>query len=127
MDPINRLNGVLEALRRQIAESARRMDADQTATNRSTDTTQSQTAPKPTLGELKNRIRERLKTIDNGDVSHKRGRRIFLESVLSWEFGDEVLADPRFHEIIDNVQDTIAADPDTDRQFALLLEELRRA
>jgi hypothetical protein len=58
-------------------------------------------------------IRKRIGSIDPNDSD--RGRkafRIFLESVLLGEFGNELMNDPAFYELVDTVQRHIEEQPE---------------
>lgn len=62
-------------------------------------------------GGLKALIELRVRHIGADDPA--RGRkafRIFLESVLLAELGEELNADPRFHQLVDDVQRTLESD-----------------
>jgi hypothetical protein len=57
-------------------------------------------------------ISQRVKSLDPDDP--KRGRkafRIFLESVLLTEFGDTLINDPGFYQMVDDVQNAMEQDP----------------
>jgi hypothetical protein len=126
MEPtIDRLSTVMEVLRRQIAESAQRLD---TKGGKAPAPTTSGNAPaKPPLQDVKRRIRERLVTISPQDPDRaKKAQRLFIESVLAWEFGDALLLDNRFSEMLDRVQEGLAALPDMNQQFEKLLETLQK-
>jgi hypothetical protein len=61
---------------------------------------------------MSNLIGQRVKALDPDDP--KRGRkafRIFLESVLLAEFGESLINDPAFYQMIDDVQQTMEQDP----------------
>jgi hypothetical protein len=126
-DPtIDRLSGVMEVLRRQIAESARRLDAHG-KTARSGLATPGAESTKPPLAEVKRRIKERLAAIPHGDPDRaKKAQRLFIESVLTWEFGDTLLLDKRFEEMLDRVQQGLASVPAATQQFDAFLASLER-
>ncbi|HEY5800280.1 MAG TPA: hypothetical protein VIT92_08660, partial [Burkholderiaceae bacterium] len=56
--------------------------------------------------------RKRVQALDPDDPG--RGRkafRIFLEAVLLGEFGNGLINDPGFYQMVENVQDTMERDP----------------
>jgi hypothetical protein len=58
-------------------------------------------------------IEVRIKQIARDDP--QRGRkafRVFLEAVLLSHFGERMLADPQFYQLLDDVQRAMQADPD---------------
>lgn len=125
MDPISRLNGLMEVLRRQIAESARRLDAHGKT---GTPATRSPSAAAPTavsVQQLRRQITDRLRAIDKTDPRQgDKARRVFFESVLLWEFGDALLRDRRVDDVIDHIETAFRSSPDLDRQLGELLNQL---
>ena len=51
---------------------------------------------------------------------------MFLESVLSWQFGDELLLDRGFEEMIAGVQEALQSHPRLEQRLAQLLRDLAR-
>lgn len=124
MDPITRLNRLMETLRQQIAGSVKRPDAG--AGQSASHEVQSEGRPeRPDIQELRSRIAARVLALDAGSPDRKRrARRIFFESVIAWEFGDQLLLDSEFSRMIDNIEETVQADPEMDQQFNELLASL---
>lgn len=68
-----------------------------------------------------------LRSLDPNDPRRQqKARRVFLESVLSWQFGDELLLDRGFEEMIAGVQEALHAHPRLEQRLARLLSELAR-
>lgn len=123
MDPINRLNRLLETLRQQIAESSRRPN---TSRPQAADTSSSKGPAKLALPDLRRRIQERIQLEPATLDGQRRAKRLFLESVLIWEFGDGLMLDKQYQHMLDNIQAALEADPETDKQFSELIAELSR-
>lgn len=124
MDALTRLNRLMETLRQQLAGSVKRTDA---TTGRSTASEiQSRGRPeRPSIQELRSRIEARLLALEAGAPDRRRrARRIFFESVLAWEFGDQLLLDSQFSRMIDNIEETVQTDPEMNQQFDELLSSL---
>ena len=51
---------------------------------------------------------------------------MFVEIVITWEFGEQLLQDPQFTELTKDVVKTMEQDPTTWKQLQTLLYELRR-
>ncbi|HEX7634768.1 MAG TPA: hypothetical protein VF427_05740 [Noviherbaspirillum sp.] len=62
---------------------------------------------------LESLIAQRIQGIERDDP--QRGRkafRVFLESVLLSHFGEQLINDPKFYQLIDDIQMSMEADPD---------------
>lgn len=76
-------------------------------------------------------IVQRVRAIADDDPQRRRKAfRIFLESVLSSELGGDLINDPAFHRLIDQVQQSMEANqellPAIDRAGGFLLDSARR-
>ena len=122
MDPINSLGRMIELLRRRVAETApaeraRRSAADPGAAPGP--------PPAPTIDTLKSTISRRLGRLDADDPGHDaKAARIFVESVIAWEFGDDVVNDARYRDLIDHIDGQLQADAQVRKRFAAMLREL---
>lgn len=124
MDPVGRLDQVLQLIGRQMAERASRLDAGTLAPSRAAVTVPARRAA---LGQLKEKVRGRLRSLDPHDPGRQqKARRVFLESVLSWQFGDDLLLDRRFEEMIAGVQEALQSHPGLEQRLAQLLRDLAR-
>lgn len=127
MDSVGRLNNIIEVLRRQIAENGRRMEATGKNTLSSKAQTGSGPMARPGLPELKLRLQARLRHLDPADPDKARkSQKLFLESVLAWEFGDSLLLDRRFGDLVEEIHKTLASHPDIEKQLTDLLVTLPR-
>jgi tRNA A37 N6-isopentenylltransferase MiaA len=118
---ISRLNAVMETLRRQLSETERRSGPENSRTSTSSSRTPA-SSPQRSLAQLKQRVRDRLKNIDPSDPQRKsRSRRIFIESVLAWEFGEQLLSDRKLDEFVEQIQTAMSSQPDIDQQLSELL------
>lgn len=122
MDPINRLDQVMQVIGRQMSERAARLETSG-ASARSVAPVGS--ARRPSLAALRSKVQARLQSIDPHDPRRpERARRVFLESVLAWQFGDALLLDRGFADIVAGVQEALQAHPQADARLDQLLAEL---
>jgi len=122
MDPINRLDHILQLIGRQMSERASRLDSGAKLASLSGP---ARTPRRPSLAALKRKVQDRLAEIDPDDARRAdKARRVFLESVLTWQFGDELLLDRGFEEIVAGVQEALQAHSQTDARLDQLLREL---
>lgn len=74
---------------------------------------------------LRDRIRERIRALPAGEAGRDaRATRIFVESVLVWEFGEAMLEDPQFASLVERVDDQIAGDESLRSQLRGFLDDL---
>lgn len=122
MDPVSNVGHLLEALRKQLAESPRKAATGSKAG-------QSQGAPaaaRPDIGQLQKKIGEKLQRIDSGDPkSRQKSVHVFLESVLLWEFGEQMMDDPKFYALLDEVQSSMESDHALQESLSTLISQLR--
>lgn len=74
---------------------------------------------------LESLIAQRIQGIERDDPH--RGRkafRVFLESVLLSHFGEQLINDPKFYQLIDDIQMSMEADPDIRNLVGSAIEHL---
>jgi len=122
MDPINRLDQIMRVIGQQMSERAARLEAGGKPLPAAAPT---RLARRPALTALKSKVQERLKALDPDDPRHpEKARRIFLESVLAWQFGNELMLEPGFAEIVSGVQEALRAHSQADARLGELLRDL---
>jgi hypothetical protein len=122
MDPVNRLDQIMQVIGRQLSERASRLEAGSKSLPTSLP---ARAARRPTVTALKSTVQKRLRNIDPDDPRRAdKARRIFLESVLAWQFGNELLLERGFEEIVSGVQEALRAHPQADARLSQLLAEL---
>jgi hypothetical protein len=122
MDPVSRLDQILQVIGRQMSERASHLEAGAKTIGSATP---ARAARRPSLAVLKSKVQQRLRALDPNDARRAdKARRIFLESVLAWQFGDELLLDRGFEEIVSGVQEALRAHPGVDARLVQLLGEL---
>lgn len=124
MDPVNSLGNIMEVLRRQISDNAQRLDrAGKTGSQRSAAHATKTNAPAPK--ELRALIQERIKGLSSNEPQYQhKAKRLFLESVMIWEFGSDIARDQRFGEMLQTIQETLESSPDTQQSLDKLLQQL---
>lgn len=124
MDPISRLNRLMETLRQQMTQSTKRVATPRQDT--ASNTARAQT-PRQTVSELRQQIRTRVRAIaPNSPDRDRQVRRIFFESVLAWEFGEQLLLDSQFNRLIEGIEEAFEQDSETDRELRNVLTDLAR-
>lgn len=123
MDPINSLSKIMETLRRQASSGSDRLNQKQAQTKENNEVSR---ASKPNLKQLEQQIATRIIKLDQDDPNKfKKATKIFVESVLAWEFGTELLQDSRFSEIIKKVETTIEQEPKLKKELGELINQFQ--
>jgi hypothetical protein len=122
MDPISGLSGIMQALRQRLADRNEKGAASK-AHDTAVDTSSRRSA-KADISDLRRQIATRLNALQAEERTSPRAARIFVESALAWEFGDEILTDPEFAKLASDVQQAIDGSPETRERFAELLKGL---
>lgn len=122
MDPISGLTGIMQALRQRL-EKRTEKTASSTA-HGNADKSKPRRAARADISELKSQIAARLSALKPEERTSPQAARIFVESALAWEFGDEILTDPEFARLASDVQQSIDGSPETRDRFAELLKDL---
>jgi hypothetical protein len=123
MDPVSNVGHLLEALRKQLAESPRKAG---TGAKAGAPASAAAAAGRPDVAQLQKKIREKLQRIDSGDPqSRRKSVHVFLESVLLWEFGEQMMDDPKFYALLDEVQSSMESDPALRESLTTLVSQLR--
>lgn len=93
MDPIDGVSSLARLLRGRVATEKRSAKVD---TRRQPDRVPERTS----LQELEKELKVRLKQIEAAASDSEIKSKVVLESVLVWEFGDEVRNEPKFNLLV---------------------------
>lgn len=122
MDPVSKLSKVIAVLRSQVsAQPAKAAGGSQVEKSRPG---RAKASGKATLSELRARIGKRVQAIDPDDPRrNQKAVRIFLESVLLNELGGELINDPKFYDLVTEVQAAMEADASVKDDLELLVQQ----
>lgn len=127
MAQVDGLGYMLEILRRRIATDSKRTDGPARSRSSTYEDSKSYTGTKIGIDELRNKIRERIRALNPDDSQHqKKATQIFFESVLLWEFGDDIALSREFAEIVANINSGLTSHPKLQRDLGRLIGELMR-
>lgn len=127
MDPVNKLTRLLEALRLQQAGSKR-----SNKTTASTDTRRSALQiedngdfhKKQGIDQLSRSIRARINRLPPEDSESDKAVQIFIDSVLAWEFGEELLQSDSFSKYSKQIRAAIQSNSKLKHEFNHLINSL---
>lgn len=125
MDPVSGLGQIMRLLQRRLAENRRRSEGLQPTGGEPGAPARRGTpaAAKPSTEEIRRRIGERIRMLEPADRRGPRAAQILVESVLVWEFGDDVLDDPEFAELTQQVRTVMTEDPEVWSKFQVVLDD----
>lgn len=124
MDPISNINQLIEVLQRQAATRTEQTNAP----NKTEKQNQTALQSGPTdIGELRAKLAKRIKAIDLNDKRrYPKATRIFLETILSNEFGDIYLSDAKFTLMLEDIQSVMEADQETQEKLHAMIDHLAK-
>jgi hypothetical protein len=123
MEPVSNVNPMLDALRKQLAENIERLRRSGRlgAGNGAAAATRGQAVREP----LEARLRRRVGAIDRRSPEGRAvAMRAFVETVLLAEFGEELLTDPGFGEMLSEMSAMLAGDAELDARLDRVLDEI---
>jgi len=100
----NNVNQLVDLIQKQIS-STRSTEKTSTSSAKS----RAGATPKKSSRDLALDIHAKIGELDNVDDFSKRTERILLESVIAFEFGDHILNDSRFSEMITEIHFSLAS------------------
>lgn len=114
MDPVSNADRLVRLLRQQLEERSR------------SKRTQKTQASEPVRQDGVERMRAVAgEVVEAGGQNHQL-RRLLVEQLLSDQFGPEFVNEPRFQQIVDQVAETMAADPAVATLLSQITAELSR-
>lgn len=126
MSRIDSLSQVMETLRRQLAESAKKLDRGTKAPAKSDASSTPEAVPRVSAQDLQKRVRERLQALGDGAGYRQKATRVFLESILTSEFGDDLVHDMRFAEMLNEIDKALQADPELKSRMHALFDQMKK-
>jgi hypothetical protein len=121
MDSINGLTRILHVIRRRFAEGASRSPKQDKKKIRNDEIKYT----KPlTTSQLEQLIVTKIENLDRKEQDYyTKAATIFVESVLSWEFGEHIFDSSQFCEISHQIQKEILNTPDLSQKLALFTNQ----
>lgn len=123
LDRINGLNYVMKSLTKRFTDNISRSNSTK---NDKTTSTNSRAPAECSIEQLESRIADRIGSLD-GDDEHfsQKAVQIFVESVVLWEFGDQLLTDPRFPEMARQVSKSLREHDSLQTKIDTLLSQFK--
>lgn len=123
MDSINGLNQIAQIIRQRLSA-----DRSSPSVTKEMDLSATSSAAaggaKVSADEIKRKIGGRIKALSGEERRGKKAAQIFVEVVLMWEFGDQMLNDPQFAELSNDVVESMVENPVVWKKLQTLLSQL---
>jgi hypothetical protein len=112
MNPINSLDSIAEIIRRRASSDLTTKLSSNSSSSQTESKRQAYVAAKQQTAEVvKLKIVEAIKLIDKNDKNrNKKSMNIFVENVLLWQFGEELINDPAFSQLVNEVGELLSND-----------------
>jgi len=124
MDPVNGLNQIVQILRQKLSEGSSSHSKKSIGTSSGTSGIALRTDAKLSVEEIKHKIGDRIKSLSDEEMQGTKGAQIFVELIITWEFGDRLLQDSQFTQLSKDVVNTITENPTAWKHLQTLLHEL---
>lgn len=124
MDKINRLNNIVSILRDQIRnkKSANKSSASKLSGK---DNREVNTSSAVSNEDIEQQIRRKLQKLDKHAVNYnEKASKIVIESILSMEFGENIINDREFSEFLNSVYENFRANKNTHEKLNQLIGNL---
>jgi hypothetical protein len=126
MDPIKGINQIAQILRRKMAER----DSAQVKPGSGIDSAAGSASlgrgSKARPDEVKRKIGERIRALPEKERKSPKAARIFVETVIAWEFGEQLLQEPQFTDLSKEVVDALTGNSAVWEKMQTLLGGLAR-
>ncbi len=114
MDPVSNADRLVRLLRQQLEERSRSKRTQKTQTS------------EPVRQDGVERLRAFAGEVVGAGGQDHQLRRLLVEQLLSDQFGPDFVNEPRFQQIVDQVAETMAADPSISALLSDVTGELTR-
>jgi hypothetical protein len=121
VSPVNPVSQIVAAIRAQLSAQPEQASARQ-AIGRQKLSRFGSSAPQPHIESL---VREKIKRIDRNDPNRgKKAFRIFLETILLSQFGEGLINEPSFYQMVDNIQFAMETDSEINEAIVAAVQHL---
>jgi hypothetical protein len=126
MDPIKGINQIAQILRQKMAERKSAQVQSGSGIDAATVGASVGKGSKASTDEVKRKIGERIRALPEEERKSPQAARIFVETVIAWEFGEQLLQDPQFTDLSTEVVNALAGNPAVWEKMQTLLGGLGR-
>lgn len=120
MDPISGIGQIVQILRRKLGERS----APRAGAGVASKTPGAKPARKASPEEIRRKIGARIQALAAEERQGPKAARVLVESIIAWEFGDQVMEDPEFAELSKDIVDAITGDDKSAVRLQTLLSQL---
>ena len=125
---VNNLNQLVSLIQRQRDEyqaDRAEQSAPSSKADKKSPTRRSSPKSRLTPLELKAQIKNRLKSLQQDtELDEQTARRLFIESVLAWQFGNDILNDPKLHLLTSEIEQFYKEDERLDQGISKMIKQM---
>ncbi|MDH5731149.1 MAG: hypothetical protein OEZ58_19365 [Gammaproteobacteria bacterium] len=104
MDKISGLNNIIQIIRQQSENKTHRSKKTEKASTSKTNSGNTNIS-NLNLDQLEQHLSERINSINKTEPNYEdKINELFIKTVLVWQFGDEILQDRKFNEMVKSIQ-----------------------
>ena len=122
---IDRLSSTAALIAALRSDSTRKSSAGTSSKSAAKDSARSASG-RPSIAQLRLELGELLKDVAVDDaVAIRQVRPRVVKSILLWEFGASLREHPEWRPMVDTIIQTLEGDPNRDKKFVALVQELK--
>lgn len=107
MEPINGLGRVSELLRKKVTEKSFGTRTSKVATG-----SHLQSSERPSIAAFERQMQQKIKNLQHIDASPTALQHAVIESILAWEFGEQLRNEPKFIALVTRVKQHVEEEPE---------------
>lgn len=123
MDPVNGLGQIVQVLRKKLSDTSTTR-TEKTSLPSKANAKPSSSTRKASSQEVQKKIGELIQAIPEADYTNDKATEIFVEVVIAWELGDEILQDPKFGELTKEVTKLISGNAELQEKMMQVIKGL---
>ncbi len=124
MDPVSGLNQIIRTLRRKLSDHATGLQTSRLTKSEEKSKASLPITEKLTSDEVKRKIGERARGLTLTNATPTQKAQLFVEVIMTWEFGEQLLQDPKFPDVSAEIAKTLVDEPAIRNKLLTLLDEL---
>lgn len=124
MDPIDQYSRLINLLQKRTDKTKTERAARPNQIGAATPKDQRKSQPIDAIEEVKSEVTARLRALPKNEQASKRAAEVFVETIMMWEFGESLVMNSEFHNVVNQVTATIYESPSVGPEFTSMVKAL---